>query len=78
MRSLDFLGKSRMFLSIYVKIIENYCIKQSTLTGIVIRLEKGLVKRGRSEGDRKAVYLNCAFSGQDIARKHIEERSGFF
>jgi DNA-binding MarR family transcriptional regulator len=58
---------------------ENYCIKPSTLTGIVTRLEKkGLVRRERSEKDRKAVYLHCTPSGQGIARKHIEGDQIFF
>lgn len=58
---------------------EHYCIKPSTLTGIVSRLEnKGLVKRERTEKDRKAVYLYCTSSGRDLGRKHIEEDQLFF
>ncbi len=58
---------------------EHYSIKPSTLTGIISRLEnKGLVKRERTEKDRKAVYLNCTSSGRDLGKQHIEEDQLFF
>ena len=55
-------------------ISKKYNIAPSTLTGIVDRLEnKKLIKRYRTEEDRRTVNLSITKEGDIVIKKHIKE-----
>jgi DNA-binding MarR family transcriptional regulator len=51
-----------------------YSIPPSTLTGIIDRLEnRGLIKRLRTNADRRAIELSATDEGKAVVERHIEE-----
>ncbi|OGO90097.1 MAG: transcriptional regulator [Clostridiales bacterium GWF2_38_85] len=53
---------------------KQYSIPPSTMTGIIDRLEnKKLIKRLRTNVDRRAIELVATAEGKDVVEKHITE-----
>lgn len=60
------------------EISQKYHIAPSTLTGIIDRLEdKKLIRRFRSDENRKIITLQSTEVGEKIIRKHIKEDEAF-